>query len=61
LIATIKAVRSDLFPHFDVTASPIPSEMPSHLERSTEFVEGIGEPQTACFFNEYPDMDPTGW
>jgi hypothetical protein len=59
LIATIKTIRPDLLSHLTVTASPIPLEMPSHFKQPFEFVEGIGEPITACFVNV--DIDPTGW
>jgi hypothetical protein len=43
-----------------VTASPIPLEMPSHLRKSSDFIEGIGEPTTASFLTE-SEADPIGW
>jgi hypothetical protein len=60
LIATIKAIRPDVLSHLPVTASAIPLEMPSHFRKPAEFVEGIGEPTTACFLINN-NVDPTGW
>jgi hypothetical protein len=60
LIATIKASRPDLLPHLNVTVPPIPLDMPSYLQSSSEYVKDIGEPMTACFLTK-TETDPTGW
>jgi hypothetical protein len=60
LIATIKSIRPDLLQDVCEEAPPISLTMPPHLQKATEFVEGIGEPINACFLTRN-DVDFTGW
>jgi hypothetical protein len=60
LIATIKAARSDLLQNVTTMALPISFELPSQLQKPSEFIAGVGEPTNACFLSE-AEIDPTGW
>jgi hypothetical protein len=53
-------VRPDLLLNTPLTAKPIPLDIPLHLQKSIDTVEGVGEPTNACFLTR-DDMDPTGW
>ena len=60
LVATIQKERPELLEGMKA-GQPIPEQMPSDfLEKNSEFIEGIGQPTTACFFT-LSDVNPTGW
>lgn len=64
LVATIKQARPDLLPEVKSQAVVIPEVMPigyTHQTiKRTSYVEGVGEPTTACFLTEM-NTDPTNW
>ena len=63
LLATIKEVRPDLLPeHESSSSNKIPDEAPPRFFnlKTANYVNGIGEPASACFFTK-ENVDPTNW
>lgn len=61
LVATIKKAGKGFLELMEASALPIPEEVPpKFFDRETPYVEDIGEPTNACFF-ELSNIDPKGW